>query len=342
MQTCQKIYCKAPLITNKKHELFYGMKMSARGDIRRKPNVISWCMSLVNLKRYGMDAAAVVQEWNEQAAHTDKLIGFKATAVRQVMSSMPENVLGLVCDAISKCDWEKVPWTEDGLANKKAYPGHNFRYAKSLGYSEHTHVTNESMWLHFSMASDENQKRHPAARRKQLKREFEEQAELAALAESIRKAAVFKLGLADSDIKHDFIDVLAVNGEPQLLLEVQSIQMEKPQEFSPERISVIKALALKKKVTTTSPAAKLQTKGVEESEFDCLISNIRADVAAMVAHAQKNTTYERTAYYADLTWRTRRQEEAKGAIEAIIAASAKMVAFTDQSKASKDPLISSL
>ena len=77
------------------------------------------------------------------------------------------------------------------------------------------------------------------------KRDWEEAAEVAALADTIRYNAVNKLGLSDSDVKIAFIDVLAESSEPQLLLEVSSILQEKPEAWSPDRISAINALCVR-------------------------------------------------------------------------------------------------
>ncbi len=83
-------------------------------------------------------------------------------------------------------------------------------------------------------------------RKNVAKKDWEEAAEFAAVAESIRTQATNQLGLSDSDVQLFFIDVLSSGADPQLHLEMSSLIVEKPETVNIERISALNVLVLRR------------------------------------------------------------------------------------------------
>ena len=99
-----KVCIKHIFMMDKRKELFYNMKLSCRGAIRRAPNAASWVESLVKLAN-SMDPGTIIRSWNEECAKDSKIVGTKAQAVKNIME-LPAEVRAVVLDAVSCWGWE--------------------------------------------------------------------------------------------------------------------------------------------------------------------------------------------------------------------------------------------
>jgi hypothetical protein len=79
-ESIQVIYGQPLRVLTKREELKANFKWSVRGSIRQSPNVITWIVSLTNLREdWGTaDAAAVIKDWNKDSSESEKLVGGKA------------------------------------------------------------------------------------------------------------------------------------------------------------------------------------------------------------------------------------------------------------------------
>ena len=77
---------------------FYNFKVSSRGSIREPPNPITWVYALNRLGSAFQDPADVIRMWNEVSVKSDRLVGGKYLAVKNLLQ-----VQGPLQDEILRC-----------------------------------------------------------------------------------------------------------------------------------------------------------------------------------------------------------------------------------------------
>jgi hypothetical protein len=238
---------------------------------------------------------------------------------------MPEHVLCEVIKHTSDQGWQQCVFTDDSFANRRIYPGAVFKHSKVAWK-----VTDRSMHLHIVMTINDHLSKAAWARRKASKKELEDGAEFSALAEAIYLDAVGKLGLQPEELDEEFIGVLRACKDPQLHLEVASIQSEKPEQLVPDRISVIKALITKKALANinSNPMITMRSDNLEESAFGIVKSSIEHDVQSVLVYVKKYTTYENALYWAKHQWQKQKQASCRSAAGALFQMHTHMAAFS--------------
>ena len=72
-------------------EALQNMKLSARGSIRKKTNIIQTVVIVKNLLQHGLsDYQVLVRRWNEMSAENDHIIGKRAMALKLLFESAPQ------------------------------------------------------------------------------------------------------------------------------------------------------------------------------------------------------------------------------------------------------------
>ena len=67
------------------------MKLSARGSIRKKTNIIQVVVIVKNLYQHGLsDFTLFVREWNAMSAKVDHITGKRAMALKLLFESAPK------------------------------------------------------------------------------------------------------------------------------------------------------------------------------------------------------------------------------------------------------------
>ena len=139
--------CSAFQFSRAKEEVFYNFKESIRGSIRKPPNAMTWVHSLMALVKCGeSDTGGVIRTWNAQATRSSQIVGEKSQSIKNVMELMPAAAYKSIMDLVAKIGWERSPWSDQALANKKIYPGFAPRGA-SKAWNERTKITRASMTL---------------------------------------------------------------------------------------------------------------------------------------------------------------------------------------------------
>ena len=95
------------------------MKKSVQGSIRQKPNAITWVIVLSRLANHGEDATSVMQEWNQTASSTSKLVGGKAQSVKLILEKASAEGRELLASHLSEFGWSACCLSDDSLASKK-------------------------------------------------------------------------------------------------------------------------------------------------------------------------------------------------------------------------------
>ena len=127
--------------------MFFNFKESIRGSIRKPPNAMTWVHSLMALVKCGeTDPGGVIRIWNAQASRNSQIAGEKAQSIKNIMELMPPAAYTAIMDLVGKIGWEKSPWSDQALANKKIYPGFAPRGANKA-WNERTKITRASMVL---------------------------------------------------------------------------------------------------------------------------------------------------------------------------------------------------
>ena len=99
-------------------ELVANFKRSVRGSIRQAPNVITWLLTLNNLKKDGdQGPEAISRHWNTKVNKANQLLGKKAYAVKLMTEKLPKQPLDLLVGFVGHEGWENQPFHDDGLAS---------------------------------------------------------------------------------------------------------------------------------------------------------------------------------------------------------------------------------
>ena len=125
VQTADKIHVKCMFCTDMQAEAFYGMRIAYRSSIRKVPNVVSWCATLLKLQSHSCEPVQVMQSWNATAPKNDKITGGLAMSVRSVLT-LPQPSRDTVFDTVRRTGWRNSPYTSDNLSSKKLAVGQAF------------------------------------------------------------------------------------------------------------------------------------------------------------------------------------------------------------------------
>jgi len=149
-ETASQIYVTHVFLQDSRSELFYAMKIGCRGSIRKAPNSLGWCCSLLKLSEAGeADPSAVLRAWNSVAAKSDKIVGMKAQAIKNVLE-LPKQVRERILTTLSRMGWDACPFSDINLSSKKIMLGASFktcRTASGSPWAQRGTVTKQSLEL---------------------------------------------------------------------------------------------------------------------------------------------------------------------------------------------------
>jgi hypothetical protein len=91
---------------SKMDEALLTMKLSSRGSIRKKTNIIQTVAIIYSLYEHGLsDFAIFIRRWNAMAARSDHIIGKRAMAVKLLFESIPRALLNRILDHVNHTGW---------------------------------------------------------------------------------------------------------------------------------------------------------------------------------------------------------------------------------------------
>lgn len=149
-ETASQIYVKHIFLQDSRSELFYAMKIGCRGSIRKAPNSLGWCSSLLKLSEAGeADPSSVLKAWNDIATKSDKIVGMKAQAIKNVLG-LPKSCRSRILRACSRMGWDACPFSDINLSSKKLAVGASFKSCRTASASpwvQRGTVTKQSLEL---------------------------------------------------------------------------------------------------------------------------------------------------------------------------------------------------
>ena len=220
--SCQAIYVHHIKHVSLQDEVFYNFRVSLRGAIRRPPNLLTWVGTLSQLKQKGYeDSAAVISRFNSGVAKNFQLVGSKATAIGNLMTLFPADLLALLQNHVSKYGWDSCVLSDDNLSTKKILP--NFVHkSPRKSWKKFAAMSVTSTTLTFRRLMRDFGKASPHGRRKADKATVEGLAEMAALVVNLSKQLAELFPLKQADLEAEIYDKW-VEGSPGLDLELHEV-----------------------------------------------------------------------------------------------------------------------
>lgn len=196
------IYCYHVPQDTRADEAILNLVRSTQGSIRRGPNTIGMVLMMFNLN-LGQGGAYqdFIRRWNKKAGGQG-VVGKRATAMKFIMELAPYDVIHEIFKHNEKMPSGAGVWTDDNIASKKLFPGHQGSAGRSKKWPLRLKVTAESMKLmvmHIQNAHETT----PASMRKRpdLHRNCAT-AEIAAVLYSLGQEAMTVVPVKESDIRN--------------------------------------------------------------------------------------------------------------------------------------------
>ena len=309
--SCQAIYVHHIKHVSLQEEVFYNFRVSLRGAIRRPPNLLTWVGTLSQLKQKGYeDSAAVISRFNSGVAKNFQLVGSKATAIGNLMTLFPADLLALLQNHVSKYGWDSCVLSDDNLSTKKILP--NFVHkSPHKSWKKFAAMSVTSTTLTFRRLMRDFGKASPHGRRKADKATVECLAEMAALVVNLSKQLAELFPLKQADLEAEIYDKW-VEGSPGLDLELHEICTEKKESLVVTDIKAFRAVAdlLQCKIPVPKATEEVQLNELAMSKFELLKKQLDYDQTAFRVHQAKVKNYEHAVHHAKLEWKQKLRSEA--------------------------------
>ena len=292
-------------------EVFYNFRVSLRGSIRRPPNLPTWVGTLSQLKQKGYeDSAAVISRFNSGVGKSFQLVGSKATAIGNLMSLFPADLLTLLQAHVSKYGWDSCVLSDDNLSAKKILPNYVHK-SPHKSWKKLAAMSVVSTTLTFRRLTRDFDKMSPHARRKADKATMESFAELAALVVNLSKQLAELFPLKQADLETEIYDKW-VEGSPGLDLELHEVCTEKRESLVVTDIKAFRAVAdlLQCKIPVPKNSEEIQLTELAASKFELLKKQLDYDQTAFKVHQSKIQSYEHAVHHAKLEWKQKLRSEA--------------------------------
>ena len=304
--SARRITCIDISFGSLREQTFSNFHLSLKGSIRRPPNVISWVVMLLRMRTGGdSDTGSILRTWNASAPKHGQIVGSKSQTVKNLMEHADEAILAMLLDDVPQNGWDESPWSEEGLASKKIYPGSHFRTSHSKAWTKRQVITKESLRLMRRQICYYN--RSVPHKHKLTKPDMEARAEKAVV--------VFNLGLELdalakvpwTTIEQQFLDKWVQN-DPAIELQVSSALIEKADNFKVRDLPCVAAL-IDERVTpanfqtsSTQALVDADTKKLEESTFKLVMLQLLRDANVWRVFLANCSNYEVAAYTKKMQW----------------------------------------
>ena len=279
-ESIRDLHCCSLSYSSQKDALFYNFKVSARGSIRRPPNLVDWVQALQQLAlRAGeRDTGGIVKRWNAQCSKQMQIVGRKAMALKCLLEQMPQEGLDVVTQVVSASWWEESPWTEEVLACKRIYPGAVFRVDGSKQWTSRQTVVRESCVLMLKrVEGDFNRKQ---LKGKLTERHIADRAQMAAVVISVSKELGKLAPIPESEVEA-WIKMWQ-EGEPGLEMELKSVVMSHEDKFSLRELTTLAEILDKhsgrvvgsNRIHACTEKVRIQASELEESTWQLFLKQI--------------------------------------------------------------------
>ena len=100
----------------------------------KAPNLFHLVAAMMELKACGEDDHdGLVKQWNAENPSSNRLVGRKAVAVKTILEKLPKHLWEMLYSLVGEWGFENQPFTEDSVANRKIYPGRQFKRQNGTG-----------------------------------------------------------------------------------------------------------------------------------------------------------------------------------------------------------------
>ncbi|CAJ1407180.1 unnamed protein product [Effrenium voratum] len=278
-------------------------KLSARGDIRKGHDTITWLSKLSLLKQKGLSPTEVLRRWNEAATRESALQGQKRTAILQLLELPQESVLLLL--EHSSNFGEDTAFAHDAFANKRLSPGFSPR-GIAKPWQKRLTVTVDGFNLFIQHVHGTQMRKTRPMRKKWEK---------AALEEAMSMAQLLVSCAAEMQLQQP--------GTIALELELQAAISEAKTDFQPADISAfkeIRAICLAdrdEKMSAIGQGPRITAGELEKQAFEVMLASADHDANRYRAWRTKCMDRDAAQYFAQLQHTCNRQSQAKQAAQAV-------------------------
>ncbi|CAK8990693.1 Uncharacterized protein SCF082_LOCUS2343 [Durusdinium trenchii] len=322
-ESLQSIKCKHIRLSSRTDELFFNMKKSQRGSIRKAPSAISWVVSLRNTfaGNKSLDPAGIIKQWNGICARSDRLVGAKAMSVTNLFQ-LPEKCLDIILDTVSIYGWEGCPFSDESLQSKKLLPSFNHKSARTpKGSPWQTRLRNtpESCLLTFQMVASRWSGLKNMERRKPLSRtQLEEKCAVCALACAVVDELAVQIPNVEAVLQEKFLKRLQ-GGDAVLEMDLLGAVEAKEELWVPREnacvMGLLNELSVDKKdpslAATDLDGAKLV---LDTSAMRLVIQELEYDEQCLDAYLSKLDSYTIRLTRQKQEWIHKRMDRAKTSV----------------------------
>lgn len=296
--------------------------LSARGDIRKQHDVITWLSKLLILKGKGLSPTEVLQRWNESATREAAVVGNKRTGLLLLLKLPTESAQLLLKH--SSTFGNDSAFSNEVFAHKRLHPGYTPRGMPRQWQTRMT-VTVDGFNLFVQYVHASQARKIKDNRKNWDKSALEETLSMAQLLTSLmveiqNQHAVHKDLLLEKVI-HPFLDF-----DPNFELELQSALSECKADFQPADLSKFKdvvAVALANrdsKMTAIGQGPRITAGELEKQAFEVMLASAEHDVQSYRAWRTKCLDRDSAQYFQQLQHTARRQKQAKEIAASVTAA----------------------
>jgi hypothetical protein len=301
-----EIFTQKIIFTSAREELFSNFRLSHRGAIRKPPNAITWvcCLERLQSDHGECDAAAVLRVWNTSAPKASQIVGVKAMAVKNVMTSMNGDTKLCIIQHVDECGWENSAWTEECLSSKKIFPPYAPR-GSSKAWNERQKITEASCKLMVSHVQAIHMMKSGLARRPTSKMEVEDLAIQAAVACALATEVKTHLPISETVLEDKWLSKFA-SGDSKVTSELAMALADKADKFVVRDIPTLaEIMDTHSGVAPVAAPFQMQVdkSELERSMFDLNLKQLEYDLQAWKVLDTKLGNYSSTVSALKTDWR---------------------------------------
>lgn len=297
-------------------EVLTNFRISIRGSLRRAPSLVTWVGVLANLQKHGYsEPADLIRKYNATVPKPQQLVGGRAVAVKNMLTSFPADALTMLMGHVSKHGWEGCAFTEDALSSRKILPDFTPR-GSSKAWNARLKLDAFIVNLLFKRVVHEWDNAH-GTHRKMDKQSLENLAEQAALLVNATRELTGKFPLPDAMLETLYGQW--VQGRPSTCLQLQELLIDKPEPLDLPSIPCFRELVdqwRQSKGPLADPAAAvpsqlLQQATLEADAWTLVKRQLEYDQQAWRVFLQKKASVEAAVYHQRLEWRRKIFEDSR-------------------------------
>ena len=314
------LYAHQMVMASKVDEGCFNMAFNVMSSVRKPPNVLVHLHVVQKLQmQHGLvHYSSFVKSWNAKVIRSFCIVGKKAMVLKLLMEHCPHAVQALIVKHCAKLGWVGSVWSEDALATKKLYPGHQFP-AKNKLWLVRLKTTEQSTLIAIQRLQVKHEQSPSFLKKKKTPDEVEKVSEMAAAIANIAVEVVGRLPVAP-DVIHKGWVLKWATGCMVIDQEISSLMFEKSELMDP----LLHIPSLKELIDAQPPVALLAGsrslftnsvgQSLEVDEFKLVLKKLQFDVKAFQIWGQKMQHVKNALWHGQLEFKMQRQATAVEAV----------------------------